>query len=150
MNAEDQEFVSWWRDEWSRVESDITLTLGIEALSASDGHVELSMPFRPEISQVMGFFAAGALLQLADNAAATLCLRTAKSRGYEGFPFTVQMSAQLVGNASEGRAIARASLVSAGRSLMSAETRVTDESGRLLVLFTSMHAMKAGDQIRSS
>lgn len=150
MNAEDSGFVSWWRDEWSRVESDITLTLGIEAVSASDAHVELSMPFRPEISQVMGFFAAGGLIQLADNAAATLCLRTAKSRGYEGFPFTVQMSAQLVGNASGGRAIARATLVSAGRSMMSAETRVTDESERLLVLFTSMHALKSGDQIRSS
>lgn len=148
--AEDSEFVSWWREEWSRIEADITLTLGIEAVSASDGHVELAMPFRPEISQVMGFFAAGSLIQLADNAAATLCLRTAKRRGYEGFPFTVQMSAQLVGNAGGGRALARSTLISAGRSLMAAETRVADESGRLLVLVTSVHALKLSEAIRSS
>jgi acyl-coenzyme A thioesterase PaaI-like protein len=90
-----------------------------------------------------GYFSAGALIQLADNAATALSLRTAKSRGYDGFPYSVQMNAQLVSNTNSGRAIARAAMASSGRSVMAAETRVTDESGKLLLLLTSTHVVRS-------
>jgi uncharacterized protein (TIGR00369 family) len=143
MSTDDPTFLDFWRDEWSRVEADITFTLGVEPVSASDEHVELAMPFRPEIAQITGYFSAGALIQLADIAATVLCARIAASRGYDGFPYSVQMNAQLVSNANSGRAIARASMASAGRSVMAAETRVTDESGKLLLLLTSTHLVRS-------
>ena len=143
MRTEDEAFNQWWQDQWSDYKTDITFTLGIEPLSADDEHAALAMPFRPEIAQATGFFSAGALIQLADNAATVLCMRTAASRGQDGFPYTVQMSAQLVANTNSGRAIARATLISAGRSVMAAETRVTDESGRLLLLLTSTHVVRS-------
>ena len=44
------------------------------------------------------------------------------------------MSAQLVGNTNSGRAIARSTLISAGKSVMAAQTLVQDENGKSLVL----------------
>jgi uncharacterized protein (TIGR00369 family) len=143
MSTDDEAFNQWWVDAWSGYETDITFTLGIEPVSAKDDYVELAMPFRPEIAQATGFFSAGALIQLADNAATVLCSRTAASRGQDGFPYTVQMSAQLVANTNSGRAIANATLISAGRSVMAAETRVTDESGKVLLLLTSTHVVRS-------
>ena len=143
MAEDDPTFLEWSRELWSQIETDITFTLGIVPVSASDEHVELAMPFQPEISQMTGYFSAGALIQLADNAATALCMRTAMSRGYDGFPYSVQMNAQLVSNTNRGRAIARATMSSAGRSLMAAETRVTDESGKLLLLLTSTHVVRS-------
>jgi uncharacterized protein (TIGR00369 family) len=136
-------FLEFWRDQWSRIDSDITFTLGIEAVSASDEHVELAMPFQPEIAQMAGFFSAGALIQLADNAATALCLRAAIRRGDGGFPYSIQMNAQLISNSNNGRAIARATMTSAGKTVMAAATRVTDESGKLLLLLTSTHTVRS-------
>lgn len=142
MTVEDPTFPDWWREQWSQVEADITLTLGVEPVSASDVHVELAMDFRPEIAQMAGMFSAGALIQLADNAATALCKRVATNRGQEGFPFSVQMNAHLVSNARGGRVHARAALLSAGRQVMVAETRVADETGKLFLLLTSTHVVK--------
>ena len=139
----DPTFVAWWREGWQHVEADIALTLGVEPVAAQDDWVLLAMPFRPEIGQFTGVFSAGALIQLADIAAVTLCSRTATSRGYEGFPFTVQMSAQLVANTSGGKVFARAVPVTQGRSVMAAETRVTDQDGKLLLLLTTTHVVRA-------
>jgi uncharacterized protein (TIGR00369 family) len=145
MSSDDPNFVSQWRESWSDVAADIAITLGIEPVSASDAHVELAMQFRPEIGQYTGLFSAGALIQLADVAATALCNRTAQQRDPEGatFPLSVQMSAQLVGNTNTGRAIARSTLISAGRSVMAAQTLVRDENGKSLILLTSTHIIKA-------
>ena len=143
MTDDDPTFLEWWRELCSQIETDITFTLGVDGVSASDDHVEMAMPFQPEISQMTGYFAAGALIQLADIAATALCMRTATRLGYDGFPYSVQMNAQLVSNTNSGRAVARSTLASAGRSVMAAETRVTDESGKLLLLLTSTHVVRS-------
>jgi uncharacterized protein (TIGR00369 family) len=143
MATDDPEFANYWRDLWSKVEADIALTLGIEPISASDSHVELAMPFRPEIGQFTGVFSAGALIQLADVAATALCRRTLQERAEDAFPYAVQMNAHLIANTSSGRAIARAKLLSAGRTVMTAETIVTDEQGKKMILLTSTHIVKA-------
>lgn len=124
----------------------MAITLGIEPVGASDDHVELAMQFRPEIGQATGLFSAGALIQLADVAATVLCGRTAQKRDPDGvamFPLSIQMNAQLVGNTNSGRAIARATLISACRKVMAAQTLVRDEQGKTLVLLTSTHIIKA-------
>lgn len=145
MPNDDPNFVSQWRESWSAVTADIAITLGIEPVSASDDHVELAMAFRPEIGQFTGLFSAGALIQLADVAATSLCLRAVRQRDPEGgtFPLSVQMSVQLVGNTNSGQAIARSTLISAGRTVMAAQTLVQDQTGKSLVLLTSTHVLKA-------
>jgi uncharacterized protein (TIGR00369 family) len=145
MPNDDPDFVSRWRESWSEVTADIAITLGIEPVSASDDHVELAMPFRPEIGQFTGLFSAGALIQLADVAATSLCLRTVQQRDTRGgtFPLSVQMSVQLVGNTNSGRAIARSTLISAGKTVMAAQTLVRDENGKSLILLASTHVIKA-------
>ena len=146
MPNDDPNFVSYWHETWKDVAADIAVTLGIEPVSGSDMHVELAMQFRPEIGQRTGLFSAGALIQLADVAATALCVRTAQQRDPEGgasFPLAVQINAHLVGNTNSGRAIARATLISAGRTVMVAQTLVRDERGKNLVLVTSTHIVKA-------
>lgn len=148
MSSDDPDFVSHWQEGWKGVDTDMALTLGIEAVSASDAHVEMAMPFRPEIAQRTGVFSAGALIQLADVAATVLCARTVQQRDPEQtrgafFPFAVQMNAHLIRNTNSGRAIARSTLVSAGRTVMVAQTPVRNEEGKDLILLTSTHIIKA-------
>lgn len=139
---DDPGFVAEWQAWLRHRGTGISITLGIEPVSASDEHVEMALPFRPEIGQSKGVFAAGGLLQLADSAATVLCRRVLAAREVEGFPFLVQLNAHLVANAEDGRALARATMVSAGRTLMVVSTTVRDERGRDLVLVTSTHAVR--------
>lgn len=139
------EFVAEWERGWAQVSADIALTLGIEPVRADDeaGEVVLSMPFKPQIAQVTGYFSAGALIQLADVAATAACHRAARRRDGEGagFPYAVQMSANLLANTDQGRAVATARLMG-GRSVMTVETQVRDEAGKLLLLLTSTHVLR--------
>jgi uncharacterized protein (TIGR00369 family) len=143
MVNDDPDFVKTWNEAWSSVKADIALTIGIEPISASDSHVELAMAFRPEIAQVTGVLSAGALIQLADVTATALCRRTIQERDdADSFPFSVQMNAHLIANTGSGRAIARSRLLSAGQTVMTAETVVRDEQGKDLMLLTSTHIVK--------
>lgn len=131
-----------WNKFWAGKDVDIRTTLGVEPVDADDDHVTLALPFRPEIGQATGVFAAGALIQLADMAATWLCLRKLGTIVDPSAPFalSVQMNAHLVGNVAAGRAVATAHLVTHGRSMFVAETSVrSDIDGRLLLLLTSMH-----------
>ncbi len=148
MPTDDPAFVQDWHERVKDAQPDMAITLGVEPVSASDTHVEFAMPFRPEISQATGLFSAGALIQLADIAATILCARTIQRRDPRAergtsFPLSVQMDAHLIGNTNAGRAIARSTLISAGRTLMVAQTVVRDEEGKDLVLLTSTHIIKA-------
>lgn len=146
MSSVDQ-FVIQWRERLKSGPADMAATLGIEAMSASDTHVEMAMPFRSDIGQATGLFSTGALIQLADVAATLLCIRTFHQRDPAAaretyFPLSVQMNAHLIGNTDSGRAIARSTLVSAGRTLVVAHT-VRDDQGQDLILLTSAHLIKA-------
>lgn len=141
MTDLDEEWAGFWTDK----PVEIGMTLGVEPVDADDDHVALALPFRPEVSQATGVFAAGALIQLADMAATWLCLRKlgTVTDPTAPFAFSVQMNAHLVGNVASGRAIATAQLVSQGRSLFVVETRVRgDIDDRLLLLLTSTHVVR--------
>jgi 1,4-dihydroxy-2-naphthoyl-CoA hydrolase len=138
----ENDFVRWWQDMWSEAGPDLSMTIGIEPITGSPEHVELALPFRPDIGQLMGLFSAGALTQLADAAASALCLRTATTRGYNGFPMMVQFNANFVSNRPSARANARAVLLAASRSAMTAATDMTSDEGDLLMHVTSTHILK--------
>lgn len=140
------------REEWDRFwagkDLDIRTTLGVVPIDADDDQVTLALPFRAEVGQSTGVFAAGALIQLADMAATWLCLRKlgAFTDPSAPFAFSVQMNAHLVGNVGNGRAVAIARLVTRGRSMFVAETRVrSDADDRLLLLLTSTHVLRPAE-----
>ena len=83
-SRDDPSFINQWRESWKDVAADMAVTLGTEPVSASDTHVELAMPFRPEIGQRTGLFSAGTLIQLAEVAATALCGRKVRLRNPEG------------------------------------------------------------------
>lgn len=114
---------------------DIFLALGITPVELSEGRAVLRMPFAPNTSQFTGFFAAGALISLADITATAACLE----EGEETFPYTVQLSANLLRNTNTGTATAEARVVHSGRSMKVVETVVNDDNNNVLVRVTTTH-----------
>lgn len=78
------------------------------------GHVEISLPFRPELSQQHGFFHAGMIATIADSAG-----------GYAGFTLfpadagilTVEFKLNLIAAADGERAVAIGEVIRSGRTL---------------------------------
>lgn len=133
-----------WDEYWAGIDADIRITLGIEPVEIDEQRVVMRMPFRPEISQATGLFAAGALIQLADVAATWLSLVRLRASGARdgSFPLAVQLSANLVGNTDHGDARAEATITSAGRSLIVTQTRVMSDEDRVLLLQTGTHVIR--------
>jgi 1,4-dihydroxy-2-naphthoyl-CoA hydrolase len=79
-------------------------------------------------------FAAGALISLADITATAACLDKV-----ETFPFTVQLSANLLRNTNSGTATAQSRVVHSGRTMKVVETIVSDDNNNVLVRVTTTH-----------
>jgi uncharacterized protein (TIGR00369 family) len=97
------------------------------------------------VRQGTGVFAAGALMQLADVAATSVCQRAAGStmEDPKPFPLSVQISVNLLRNVDKGKVIAESTIVHGGRTLTVVESKVRDEAGRLLCVVTSTHVAVA-------
>ena len=91
--------------------------------------------------QGTGVFAAGALMQLADVGATSICQRAAGSTPEDPkpFPLSVQISVNLLRNIDHGKAISESRIVHRGRTLTVVESKVRDEDNRLLCIVTSTH-----------
>ena len=88
--------------------------LGAVLDSVAPGRVQISMPFRPELSQQHGFFHAGMIATIADSAG-----------GYAGFTLfpadagvlTVEFKLNLMAAADGERALAVGEVIRSGRTL---------------------------------
>ena len=88
--------------------------LGATLARVEPGHVEIRMPFKPELSQQHGFFHAGVISTIADSAG-----------GYAGFTLfppdagvlTVEFKVNLLAAADGELAIATGDVVRSGRTL---------------------------------
>lgn len=88
--------------------------LGAVLEKVEAGRVEISLPFRPELSQQHGFFHAGVISTIADSAG-----------GYAGFTLfpaeagvlTVEFKINLLAAADGERAIAAGEVIRSGRTL---------------------------------
>jgi 1,4-dihydroxy-2-naphthoyl-CoA hydrolase len=110
-------------------------------VEVSDERLVMEMPMGPAVRQGTGVFAAGALMQLADVAATSAYFHWARRRGEEDapFPLSIQISTNLLRNTDRGAVRSETVLTHKGRTLIVAESRITDEAGRLLALVTSTH-----------
>jgi 1,4-dihydroxy-2-naphthoyl-CoA hydrolase len=132
----------WWR-QMEETGGNIIAAMRMRMVSATPEAVVMSMPFGPGVRQGTGIFAAGALIQLADVAATSVCFESMHARNPEveqhPFPLAVQISSSLIRNVDKGTVFAEARLVHSGRTMMVVESKVTDEAGRLLCSVNSTH-----------
>jgi uncharacterized protein (TIGR00369 family) len=95
--------------------------LGAELGAVTPGHCEIQLPYRPSLTQQHGYFHAGAIATLADNAA-----------GYAAFSLmpedasvlSVEFKLNLMAPGQGDRLVARAEVLKAGRTLTVCESRV--------------------------
>lgn len=105
-------------------------TLGITARALQRDEVELALPWSPELCTSGGLLHGGALVTLADSAAAALaCLHLPE--GATGTA-TIEAKVNFTGALRDGEAVARSALVHAGGSTIVVDTEVRDPAGRLL------------------
>ncbi|MDP2674729.1 MAG: PaaI family thioesterase [Dehalococcoidia bacterium] len=146
------DFDDEWFEDWKRrlgeSGGNIILALGLRPMEESAERVVMEMPYGPNVRQGTGVFAAGALIQLADVAATMACFHAmdpSRTRTDLPFPLAVQISANLMRNTDNGKAIAEAKVVHKGRTMMVVESSVRDDDGRLLAKVNSTHIVKARD-----
>jgi 1,4-dihydroxy-2-naphthoyl-CoA hydrolase len=123
-------------------------TLGYRLIEADAEHARAELPFHPRVAQLTGLFHTGALLALADTAATRLCMQNVYPGGViddpARFPLAIQLSANLIRNTNAGTITAEARLRHRGRTTFVAETTVSDERGRTLVIVTTTHLVLGG------
>ena len=116
--------------------------LGIRLIEVSDERAIAEMTFAEHLQQLTGVFHAGALLALADTTATFAGLywtNGAIGGATEPFPFTVQLSTNLIRNTDGGTVKAEALPVHRGRTTIVVETRITDAAEHLLAVVTTTH-----------
>lgn len=121
--------------------------LGIRLIEVSHERAIAEMTFVPHLQQLTGVFHAGALIALADTTATFACLYWTQGTSHQGddtFPFTVQLSTNLIRNTNMGTVRAEAVPVHRGRTTMVVETRLHDAGDRLLIVVTTTHLRISG------
>ena len=112
MKPADPAFESRTRDSFAK--QGIMALLGATMDTVEPGRVQISLPFRPELSQQHGFFHAGVISTIADSAG-----------GYAGFTLfpadagilTVEFKVNLLAAADGERAFAVGEVIRSGRTL---------------------------------
>jgi len=100
------------------------------------------MPIQPGIKNPFGGVHAGAMLWFADVTATRLVLGEREmSEGMQGFPLAISLTANLVGNQSEGVLTAVATWVKRGRTVSVVRTTVMGAAGRLIADITTSHVL---------
>ena len=134
-----------WHDEWyARMEEsggNIIGAMRMRVMSEAPDCVVLALPIGPAVRQGTGVFAAGALMQLADVGATSLYFQALSAEGVEQppFPLSIQISVNLIRNTDKGMAISESRFLHRGRSMLVVESKVHDDTSKLLCTVTSTH-----------
>lgn len=95
--------------------------LGVEVVSFSEGHCELSLPYHDELDQHSGIIHAGAISALADNAAGGAASTLMPSGSAA---ITVEYKISFVAPARGQRLVGRAEVIRSGKTFTHCESRV--------------------------
>ena len=120
--------------------------VGLRLLEVTSERAVAEMPFTPQLQQLTGVFHAGALITLADTTATFASMYWSSGTLDDSaaqFPFTIQLSTNLIRNTDHGTVRAEAIPVHRGRTTMVVETRVSDAAKRLLMVVTTTHLFVA-------
>jgi uncharacterized protein (TIGR00369 family) len=133
---------AWWR-QLEESGGNVIASYRMRMVSVDGDVVRMSVPYQPAARQGTGVFAAGVLMQLADVAATSVCFEYLRRQDPDAeqlpFPLSVQISMNLLRNTDRGTVYAETRLIHGGRRMMVAESRLTDDSGRLLATMSSTH-----------
>lgn len=128
--------------EFIRQVMPLCATLGISADRIGPEGVELRMAWAPELCTAGGVLHGGALMALADAAAAT-CAYLNLPAGTEATS-TIEAKTNFLGSVRGGEVTARAIPLHVGRSTIVIETEARDEGGRLVAKTIQTQAILAG------
>ena len=107
--------------------------LGVEVDSIVDGTVTLSMRIEEHHLAPNGFLHAASVVALADTAAGYGCFAHLPA-GSTGFT-TIELKSNFLGTVLEGRIVAEATVIHAGRTTQVWDAVVRSSSGKTLALF---------------
>jgi len=98
----------------------------------------------PDVMTLTGHIHAGAMIWLADSTATFVAVAFIKGSYVEldRFPVTIGISSQIVSNTQHGAIRAESTVSHGGRTLVTVDTRVTTDEGRLLAIVTSTHFVR--------
>jgi 1,4-dihydroxy-2-naphthoyl-CoA hydrolase len=105
----------------------------LEIVSVEPGRVEAALEVRPDHLAPHEFLHAGAVVTLADTAAGYGCLASLPE-GANSFT-TIELKANFLGTARDGRISCNATLAHGGRTTQIWDATVTKEDGKTIALF---------------
>jgi 1,4-dihydroxy-2-naphthoyl-CoA hydrolase len=109
-------------------------------LEQTDDRVVSEMPIHAGVKNPFGSVHAGAILWFADVSATYLVMgSTQASEGMKGFPLAINLSANFIGNQTEGTFKAVASFVKRGRTVSVVRTQVFGAGEKLIADITTNH-----------
>lgn len=136
-----ESFREVWSDFRRRIGfEDIADTLGLVPHAVTETSLSFAMPLRDDIAQVGGKFSAAALFGAADITGTFLAIQVFSDQGQ--FPLAVQSNINFFSNSQNGPAIATATLLKGGRSVVVAEVSVADSAGKALSNATFTYVLK--------
>ncbi|MBX9694668.1 MAG: PaaI family thioesterase [Cyanobacteria bacterium] len=128
----------------------ILKTLGGRMLEVRDGYAKATLELSEKVMQPSRVFHAGAIVTLADEVASAAIhgedIDTDDMKGKK-FPYSIQLSVNLLTNDAVGPLTAEANVVRRGR-LTVVDTIVTTSDGKTAVLMRSTHMMVEPDKNR--
>ena len=115
--------------------------IAFELVSQTDEEVITEMPITNGILNPYGVVNAGAIIWFADVTASVLILgNTGPQTGMKGFPLAININANLMGNAREGKFIATSRYVKRGRTVSVVRTVVKDGE-KIIAEISSNHVL---------
>ncbi len=122
--------------------------LGGKMLQLEDGYAKAELPLSEKVMQPMGVFHAGAIVTLADEvASAAIHGEPVDTEDLKGklFPYSVQLSVNLLTNDPVGPISAEARVIKRGR-LTVVDTEVKTKDGKTAAMMRSTHMMVNPDK----
>lgn len=127
----------------SRAKQTMLVAVGGEMLEVREGYARAVLPLSEMVMQPTRVFHAGAIAMLADETASAAIVGGEVDYGNlpdKPFPYSVQISMNLLSNDPVGPLTAEAKVVRKGRMTV-VQTTVTTSSGTTAALMTSTHLM---------
>ncbi|MDR5770783.1 MULTISPECIES: PaaI family thioesterase [unclassified Caballeronia] len=107
--------------------------LGVQLISLEEGALTGELVIRPELLAPNGFLHAATVVGLADTCCGYACIAHLPENA-QNFT-TLELKSNHVSTAREGKIIARATAVHAGRSTQVWDASVTNGEGKLIAMF---------------
>jgi len=148
-NQSPQELAEWINQQCG--EETLMNRLRMRVVEAGPERVVVELPVRLGVLTPQHHVHAGTMIALADSAATWAAI--ASYRGElepDQMPVAVAISSQLVANVSQGMLVAEATVPHPGRTLLAANTRITDDEGKLLAIVNSTHFVRVSSQLPST